>query len=85
MEDNTLFFATYEEVFLGFGNGISKNILDQNRLYFALGWRCDKDFNVELGYLNHRVIKSDGEHSENNHTLQLAVTYNLDLQHKTTE
>lgn len=85
MEDNTLFFATYEEVFLGFGSGIQKNILDQNRLYFALGWRFDKDFNVQLGYLNHRVIKSDGERSENNHTLQLAVSYNLDFQHKTTE
>ena len=61
MEDNTLFFSTYEEVFLGFGKGIQKNILDQNRLYFALGWRFDKDMNVQLGYLNHYVIKGDGE------------------------
>jgi hypothetical protein len=79
MEDNTLFLAFYEEVFLGFGNGVQKNILDQNRLYFALGWRFDKDFNVQLGYLNHRVIKSDGVRSENNHTLQLGISYNLDL------
>ena len=82
MEDNTLFFSTYEEVFLGFGKGIQKNILDQNRLYFALGWRFDKDMNVQLGYLNHYVIKGDGEHKEMNHTLQAALTYNLDLQKK---
>ncbi|MEZ4933470.1 MAG: DUF2490 domain-containing protein [Saprospiraceae bacterium] len=82
MEDNTLFFSTYEEVFLGFGKGIQKNVLDQNRLYFALGWRFDKDFNVQLGYLNHYVIKGDGAHKEMNHTLQAAVTYNFDLQKK---
>ncbi len=79
MEDNTLFFCTYEEIFLGFGKGIQKNILDQNRLYFALGWRFNKDVNVQLGYLNHYVIKGDGEQKEMNHTLQTALTYNFDL------
>ncbi len=79
MEDNTLFFSTYEEVFLGFGKGIQRNILDQNRLYFALGWRFNKDVNVQLGYLNHYVIKGDGDHREMNHTLQCGLTYNLDL------
>lgn len=82
MEDNTLFLAAYDEVFLGFGNGIVKNILDQNRLYFALGYRFNKDFNIQLGYLNHRVIKGDGLQQENNHTLQTAVTYNVDFSRK---
>jgi hypothetical protein len=77
LEDNTLFVAAYDEVFLGFGKGIQRNILDQNRLFFALGWRFDKDFNVQLGYLNHYVIKGDGLHQENNHTLQAGITYNL--------
>jgi hypothetical protein len=79
LEDNTLFFAAYDEPFLGFGKGIATNFLDQNRLYFALGWRFDKDFNVQLGYLNQRVMKSDGVRIENNNTMQLGLTYNLDL------
>ncbi len=79
LEDNTLFFSTYDEVFLGFGEGILRNILDQNRLYFALGWRFNKDMNVQLGYLHHYVIKGDGDRRERNHTLQLGVTYNMDL------
>jgi hypothetical protein len=77
LEDNTLFFAAYEEVFLGFGKGIQQNVLDQNRLFMALGWRFDKDFNIQLGYLNHFVIKGDGIQKENNHTLQTALTYNF--------
>jgi hypothetical protein len=67
---------------MGFGNGIVKNILDQNRLYFALGYRVNKNFNAQLGYLNHRVIKSDGLRQENNHTLQTSLTYNLDFSKK---
>lgn len=77
MKDNTLFFSFYDEPFLGFGKGIGKNILDQNRLYAGLGWRFNKNMNVQLGYLNQYIIKFDGVRSERNHTLQLGITYNL--------
>ena len=79
MADNTLFLAAYDEPFLGFGKGIAKNILDQNRLYFALGWRFNKNCNVQLGYLNQYIVKTDGIKAERNHTLQIGVTYNLDF------
>lgn len=79
MQDNTLFLAMYDEVFIGFGKGIGKNVLDQNRLYAALGWRFDKNKNIQVGYLNHFVIKGDGINMERNHTLQVALTYNMDF------
>ncbi|MFN5785644.1 MAG: DUF2490 domain-containing protein [Flavobacteriia bacterium] len=79
LEDKTLFLALYDEPFLGFGKGIGKNILDQNRLYSALGWRFNKTLNVQLGYMNQYVVKSDGIKAERNHTLQIGFTYNLDL------
>ncbi len=79
MKDNTLFLSFYDEVFLGFGKGIAKNILDQNRLYGAIGWKFNSNFNVQLGYLNQFVVKSDGIKSERNHTFQIGITYNLDF------
>jgi hypothetical protein len=79
LNDNTLFLAVYDEPFLQFGKGVAKNILDQNRLYFALGWRFTKDFNIQLGYLNQYIVKTDGIKAERNHTLQIGVTYNVDL------
>lgn len=82
MQDNTWFAGFYDEVFLGFGRGIGKNILDQNRIYFSIGWRKNKNCNIQLGYLNHYVIKSDGILRERNHTLQLGLQYNLDLRKK---
>jgi hypothetical protein len=79
MIDNTLFLSLYDEVFIGFGKGIGKNVLDQNRLCATLGWRFSKDFNIQLGYLNQYVIKTDGIKQERNHTLQIGMTYNLDF------
>lgn len=79
MADNTLFLSLYDEVFLGFGKGIGKNVMDQNRIYAALGWRFTKNVNLQLGYLNQYIIKSDGIKAERNHTLQVGFTYNLDF------
>lgn len=79
MKDNTLFFSFSVEPFLGFGKGIGKNILDQNRLYAGFGWRFNKNVNVQVGYLNQYIVKSDGIRSERNHTLQFGMTYNLDF------
>jgi hypothetical protein len=85
MADNTLFFAAYDEVFLGFGRGIAKNILDQNRLYASLGWRFNAACNIQLGYLNQYIVKKDGIHAERDHTLQASLTYNMDFRKKEDE
>ena len=74
-----LFMNVNDEVFLGFGKGIGKNILDQNRFIGAVGYQFNKDFQIQMGYLNQFVIKSDGLHMERNHTLWTAITYNLDF------
>jgi len=83
--DNTLFFAAYDEVFLGFGRGIAKNILDQNRLYCALGWRFNAACNIQLGYLNQYIVKKDGIQAERDHTLQASLTYNINFRKKEDE
>ena len=85
MADNTLFFAAYDEAFLGFGRGIAKNVLDQNRLYAALGWRFNAACNIQLGYLNQYIVKKDGIQAERNHTLQASLTYNIDFRKKEDE
>jgi hypothetical protein len=79
MANNTLFLNINDELFLGFGKGIAKNILDQNRFITALGWRFNPNFNIQLGYLNQMVFKSDGIKVERNHTLWLSTTYNIDF------
>ncbi len=79
IEKNTLFLRLYEEAFVNFGKNVGKNIFDQNRAYIALGYQINKQVNIQAGYLNHLVFKPDGIHVENNNTLQLGLTYNLDI------
>ena len=76
--NQSFFLAAYAEPFLGFGKGIGKNVLDQNRLYLALGYRFNPVSNIQVGYMNHYVIKSDGVRHERNHTLQVGLTLNTD-------
>ncbi|WP_329805213.1 DUF2490 domain-containing protein [Flavobacterium facile] len=79
MKDNTLFFVAADEIFANFGKHITANVFDQNRLYLALGWRFTKDTNIQLGYMNQFIEKGDGLHKENNHTMQVALTHNIDF------
>lgn len=79
MKDNTLFFVAADEIFANFGKHVSANIFDQNRLYLALGWRFTKSTNVQLGYMNQFIEKGNGVAKENNHTLQVAITHNIDF------
>jgi len=79
MEDNTLFLNINNEVFIGFGKGIEKNVLDQNRFNIALGWRFTSNFNLQFGYLNQYVLKVDGVKIERNHTLLSSLVYNIDI------
>ena len=78
MQKGTVFLSAYDEIFVGFGDNVAQPF-DQNRLYFALGHQFSPTGNIQLGYLNQIALKSDGINQEQNHTLMLALTYNLDF------
>lgn len=50
--DKTPYFAIYDEIMIGFGKNVNENIFDQNRLGILLGYRFNKNFRLEAGYLN---------------------------------
>jgi hypothetical protein len=79
MVDNTLFLNLNNELFVGFGKGIAKNPLDQNRFILALGWRFNAQTNIQVGYLNQFVIKTNATDMERNHSLWISMVYNLDF------
>lgn len=79
LKDHTFFVSAYAEPFISFGKGVGANILGQNRLYLALGYRINPKVSFQLGYLNQYIVKADGERHERNHDLQLGLRYNLDL------
>lgn len=56
IEDKTFYAALYDEIFIQFGNNVQENIFDQNRLGALLGYKLNKYFKLELGYLNQSVL-----------------------------
>ncbi|NBO61085.1 MAG: DUF2490 domain-containing protein [Flavobacteriia bacterium] len=79
MSDNTLFLNLNNELFIGFGEGIAKNPLDQNRFIAALGWRFNSNANLQVGYLNQFVIKTNAIDMERNHSIWISMAYNVDF------
>lgn len=85
LSDKTWFINASDEVFLGFGKGVEKNVLDQNRIYLGFGYRFDSKLNLQVGYQNQYVVKKDGVQIERNHIMQLSAFVNLDLRKKEPE
>lgn len=52
IKDNTPYAAVYDELFIGFGKNVNANVFDQNRIGALLGYRFNKNFRLEAGYLN---------------------------------
>lgn len=80
--DRSFYLSFYDEIFANFGRNVGLNLFDQNRAYVALGYRFPKIGRLELGYLNQILVKSDGLHIEENHTLQLGLSSSIDFFHK---
>lgn len=80
--DKSLYLSLYDEIMLGFGKHVGYNIFDQNRAYIALGYKIPKVGRLEVGFLEQTILKPDGIKVENNHTLQVGLTSNLDFYKK---
>lgn len=72
------FAAIQNELFLNIGDTspVNGKFFDQNRAYLAVGYRCSKQFDVEMGYLN-QYISGSGSNSTANHVLQVATYVRL--------
>lgn len=79
LNKGSLFISLYDEVFVNFGQNIRVNIFDQNRIYGALGYQTGASSNIQVGYLNQYIQKSDGLRFEINHTFQVSYTQNLEF------
>lgn len=72
------FLAIQNEFFLNIGDKspVNQKSFDQNRLYLALGYRFNKKFDLEAGYMN-QYVKGRGKAFTNNHIVQIATYLRL--------
>ncbi len=86
LDDKTLYTALYDEVFVGLGKNVNENVFDQNRLGILIGYKFNKKFRVEAGYLQQilqlgREIGGANVFQYNNGII-LNTLINLDLSKK---
>ncbi len=75
--DNVYYLTAFDEIFINFGKNVQKNIFDQNRAFFGLGYKIKNFGRLELGYLNHLLFRADGVRVEYNHTISLTALANF--------
>ena len=83
IKDKTPYVALYDEVFIGFGKNVNANIFDQNRIGILLGYRYNKNFRIEGGYLNQTLQygrQISGQNVfQNNNGFIINTNFNFDL------
>jgi len=53
--DKTAYIALYDEILIGFGKNVNENVYDQNRIGALLGYRFNKKFRIEAGFIQQLV------------------------------
>jgi hypothetical protein len=81
--DKTPYLALYDEVFIGFGSNVNANVFDQNRLGLLAGYRFNKFFRIEGGYINQilqfgRLVNNQPVF-QHNHGLIINANFSADL------
>ena len=71
------FVALSDEVLFNFGENVSGNLFNQNRLYLTLGFQKDR-IQYQIGYMNRLVLTGTDQYVQN-HTLLIWVTQKFSL------
>jgi hypothetical protein len=86
IKDKTPYVALYDEVFIGFGENVNANVFDQNRIGILVGYRLNKNFRIEGGYLNQTLQygrQISGKNVfQNNNGFIINSNFNFDLTKK---
>ncbi len=83
IKDRTPYIAFYDEIFIGFGENVTTNVFDQNRISLLLGYRFNNLIRIEGGYINQilqfgRQINGQSIFQYNN-GLIVNLNFNFDL------
>ncbi len=82
---NTLSFVINDEAHINFGKEIVNNYFDQNRFFLGLKYQCNKQSNIQLGYMNVFQQLAAGNKYKSIHAIRLFYFQNFDLRKKRVE
>lgn len=79
IEPGTFFGQTFYEGFISRGKKVTFDDIDQNRLFFGIGYQPIKGLNLSAGWFHQMLVKANGTKQENNFGPMIMATHNIDL------
>ncbi|NWF82902.1 MAG: DUF2490 domain-containing protein [Bryobacteraceae bacterium] len=73
------YMTAYNEFWVNFGPGASAHWFDQNRAYLGAGYRFNRLWAMDAGYMHQIIRKRAGPVWENNHTMVVNLHCNVPL------
>lgn len=81
-KETSLFLVLFDEAWVNQFDDLMPRSFDQNWIYGALGWKFNRNMNVQAGMLHQWIAKSDGVRYESNPCLQLGLFWSPDFRKK---
>lgn len=78
-ENQSIKVILADEIMINAGGSIVKNTFDQNRIYAALNYNINKNFSVEVGYLNSFQQRASGVDYFDRNIIRVSVFHKIKL------
>lgn len=82
LQDKTLFFSGYNEIFIQAGKPILYNYFEDNRLFLGLGYVINEKFQIQTGYMKSIQQRDSGFDLNNRDIIRFSIYHNLDFTKK---
>ncbi len=82
MDPKTVYISIWDEAFVSWGETVTYNKINQNRIFVGPGYQFTKALAVQGGFFMQTLIKANGAKQENNSGILLQLNYNVDLSKK---
>lgn len=79
IEPGTFFAQSFYEGFISRGKKVTFDDIDQNRLFFGIGYQPIKGLNLSAGWFYQMLVKANGAKQENNFGAMIMAVHNLDF------
>lgn len=79
IDPKSYYAIAYDEIFKSWGENVTYDHPDQNRVFAGIGYQFEKNFSMHMGGIYQLLIKRNGAQQENNFGVLLQLTYNVNL------
>jgi hypothetical protein len=82
LDPKTLYLSVWDEFFISWGETVTFNKINQNRIFIGPGYQITKNTQIQAGFYRQQLIKANGAKQENNTGVLILLNAYVDLRKK---